>query len=126
MCILLVEDEAMIREIMAESLQDAGFEVMQAEDGERAADLIRHPPLVFSALVTDFHMPGTIDGAGVAECMRRCWPTAPVVIASGRPEVFRPHWQSQHGYGLLRKPYLPHQLVEMMRRLLPLPPRATP
>nr|WP_321984227.1 response regulator [uncultured Lichenicoccus sp.] len=118
MCILLVEDEPLIREVMTESLQEAGFEVMQAENGERAAELISDPPCPFSALVTDFHMPGRIDGAGVASRMRKAWPKIPVVIVSGRPEVFRAQWESEDGYGLLRKPYLPQQLIDLVRRLV--------
>ena len=118
MCILLVEDEPLIREVMTESLQDAGFEVMQAESGDRAFELIRNPPVRFSALVTDFHMPGRIDGAGVASRMRKAWPSIPVVIVSGRPEVLRQQWEREEGYGLLRKPYLPQQLVDLVRRLV--------
>ena len=118
MCILLVEDEPLIREVMTESLQDAGFEVMQAESGDHAVELIGDPPCHFSALVTDFHMPGRIDGAGVASHMRKHWPLIPVVIVSGRPEVFRQRWEDEEGYGLLRKPYLPQQLVELVRRLV--------
>ncbi len=103
---------------MTESLQEAGFEVMQAESGDRAVELIRDAPCPFSALVTDFHMPGRIDGAGVARRMRKVWPRLPVVIVSGRPEVFREQWESEDGYGVLRKPYLPRQLIELVRQLV--------
>ncbi len=117
MCVLLVDDEALIREIMAESLEDAGFEVLAAESGEAAVALIRNLPRPFSVLVTDFHMPGGQNGAEVAECMRRQSPSIPVVIASGRPEIFQAAWQSKLGYSFLHKPYTPAELIGLLSRL---------
>ncbi len=118
MCVLLVEDEALIREIMSESLQDAGFEVMQAGSGDEAVCLIHAEATRFHALVTDFHMPGGTDGAGVASCIRQHLPRIPVIIASGRPEVFQSAWRTSLGYWLLRKPYGPGELVGIVSRML--------
>ncbi len=117
-CVLLVEDEPLIREIMAEGLLDAGFDVVEARDGEAAIELIRHPPRPFSVLVTDFHMPGPYDGAAVASCMRRAAPAMPVVIATGRPEVLHPDWRKKLGYTFLRKPYTATDLITVLGQLL--------
>lgn len=117
-CVLLVEDEPLIREIMAEGLLDAGFEVVEARDGEAAIKLICDPPRVFSVLVTDFHMPGRYDGAAVASRMRRSCPKMPVVIATGRPEVLHPDWSKKLGYTFLRKPYTAADLVSVLEHLL--------
>ncbi len=114
MCVLLVEDEPLIREIMTETLEEAG-----ARPGDEAMELIRSSPKNFTALVTDFHMPGSVDGAEVAACIRQRVPHIPVVIASGRPEVFQPAWQLELGYHLLRKPYGPRQLIALLDQLLP-------
>ena len=119
MCVLLVEDEPLIREIMAESLQDAGFDVVEAESGDVAFALITRLHRPFSALVTDFHMPGGQDGAAVADFMRERLPAIPVIIASGRPEVFQAHWRSELGYSFLRKPYTPGDLIGLLTRLMP-------
>lgn len=118
MCVLLVEDESFIREIMVESLQDAGFDVMEATTGDQAMELIRDPPRPFTLVVTDFHMPGSSDGAHVAALSRQRWPSVPVVIASGRPDIFRKDWKNDPGYSLLRKPYTPSELISLIRRLL--------
>ncbi len=118
MCVLLVEDEPMIREIMAETLQDAGFEVFEAPSGDSALDILSNPPKAFSILVTDFHMPGATDGAQVAACMRSLDPHIPIIIATGRPEVLQPSWRRELGYHLLRKPYLPSHLVTLVNTLL--------
>jgi len=118
MCVLFVEDEFLIRLIMTEALQDAGLEVLEAATGDEALALIRHPPCRFTALVTDYHMPGDTDGSRVAAVMRRQWPAMPVVIASGRPEIFQPDWRHALGYNLLRKPYMPMELIDLVRQLV--------
>ncbi|WP_419757513.1 response regulator [Acidisoma sp.] len=117
MCVLLVEDEPLIREIMAESLEDAGFAVIQASTGDEAISVIRADMTTITALVTDFHMPGTADGGDVAHCIRQKWPNMPVVIASGRPDAMKTSWQEEHGYHLLRKPYGPRQLIGVLREI---------
>ena len=118
MCVLLVEDEPVIREIMAESLADAGYDVVEATSGDEALAIIRARSHPFSILVTDFHMPGEANGADVAACVRVVYPDLPVVIASGRPDVFKPAWRTELGYGLLRKPYVPRELVALIRRMI--------
>ena len=117
MCVLLVEDETLIREIMAESLEDAGYAVIQAATGDEAISMIHDGSVQITFLVTDFHMPGDADGAEVAFRLREKWPDAPVVIASGRPDVLKQAWQAIHGYRFLSKPYGPRQLVGMLQEL---------
>ncbi len=119
MCVLLVEDEPLIREIMAESLEDAGYDVIQAATGDEAISVIRDRQIMITALVTDFHMPGGADGAEVASRLRERWPDLPVVIASGRPDIMKLSWQEEQGYRLLRKPYGPRQLIGMLKELTP-------
>ena len=117
MCVLLVEDEPLIREIMAESLEDAGFEVIRAATGDEAISVIHSAQVTITALVTDFHMPGDADGGDVANCIRHKWPEMPVVIASGRPDIMKLSWQAEKGYRLLRKPYGPRQLIGVLKEL---------
>src|SRR4051794_4876267 len=55
--ILLIEDEPLIRELLAEVLLEADFEIMEAGDGEEAVDMLeRHDSL--DLLLTDVHLPG--------------------------------------------------------------------
>ena len=118
MFILLVEDEPLIREIMSESLQEAGYEVVEAESGVQAVAALREPSRHFHILVTDFHMPGGIDGGEVASQVRQAFPGIPVVIASGRPDALRPAWRDELGYAFLKKPYLPSELIRLIGRLV--------
>ena len=118
MCVLLVEDESCIRETMAEMLRDAGFQVLEAEDGTRAIDLFCGAPAAPTILVTDLQMPGGVDGSQLAARVRGIRPDLPVVIATGRPDKLQPSWQTELGYVFVTKPYLPSQLVRLVRGLV--------
>jgi DNA-binding response OmpR family regulator len=117
-CILLVEDEWLIRTMVAEELMDGGFAVREAEDGDQASILIAQDPTAFTLLVTDIHMPGSLDGIGVAHLMRAHRPDFPVIYTTGRPDVLN-HLQP---FGprevLLRKPFALSALLATARRLL--------
>ncbi len=102
---------------MSETLRDAGYQVIDVENGDRARDVVLNPPTALSILVTDFHMPGDLDGSQVAAQVRAAYPGLPVVIVSGRPEVFQSSWQHTLGYTLMKKPYRPSELVRLVRSL---------
>ncbi len=58
MCVLVVEDELLIRMGIAILLEDAGHDVLSAHDGADAIDLATRNPGRLTAVVTDHHMPG--------------------------------------------------------------------
>jgi two-component system, OmpR family, response regulator len=112
--VLIVEDEILVRESLASHLDDAGFQVLQAEDGEHASSLLRTAQDRIDWLFTDIRLPGGIDGWRLAEEFRRAHPFRPVVYAT----AFREEWPQQvPGSIFLRKPYLPAQVVAAFRRL---------
>ena len=80
--VLLVEDEGLVRMIVAEFLSDEGFRVTEACDGDEAARLLdgAHG---FDVLFTDVRMPGALDGLDVALRARQQRPGLPVLIVSG-------------------------------------------
>lgn len=81
--ILLVEDEALICEMTADALQDAGFRVHAVASAEQALrDLEAGVPA--DALVTDINLAGIMDGLALAWAARRLVPGLPVVYTSGR------------------------------------------
>jgi CheY-like chemotaxis protein len=81
--ILVVEDEVLIREMVAEALEDQGFDVFVASN---AADALRHieSGARVDALFTDVHLPGGMDGSELASRVRALRPDMPIVYASGR------------------------------------------
>jgi DNA-binding NtrC family response regulator len=78
--LLLVEDEAPLREAVAERLADCGFVVTQAESGEMALD--RLADFAFDVLVTDLRLPG-IDGAKVIEQAVERYPEIISIVVTG-------------------------------------------
>jgi DNA-binding response OmpR family regulator len=119
--ILLVDDEPVVRFTLAQELRYTGFEVHEAKDGDEAADIIGNPPAPFTLLVTDVHMPGKLDGMQVAALMRARSPDAPVVYITGRPEVLGAIGPLGPKEALLTKPFIPSELVGVVRQLLAIP-----
>jgi DNA-binding response OmpR family regulator len=118
-CILLVEDESLIRLMLAEELALAGFEVCEAADGTQAAGHIENPAVPFSLLVTDVHLPGEMDGIQVARLMRARFPDVPIIYATGRPDTLDRMGRLSAKEKLVPKPFVPSDLVAMVRQLLP-------
>jgi DNA-binding response OmpR family regulator len=118
LCILFVEDEPLIRLILAEELTDAGFEVCQAENGDEAVKLIQDSPMAFALLITDIHMPGERDGVAVARLMHQQNPLVPVIYITGRPDIFNEMTPVRANEAILAKPFLPSELARVAHRLL--------
>jgi len=115
LCILLVEDEALVRDILAEELVEARFEVLQAENGDEAARLIETGAAVFTLLITDIHMPGALSGLAVAQLMHSC---VPVIYITGRPDIFEGMGPLGENEAILSKPFRPSELLRKARDLL--------
>jgi CheY-like chemotaxis protein len=102
--VLLVEDEYLISEWVAESLSEQGFAVHAAAN---AADALRHLATApVDVLFTDINLPGAMDGAALARRARELLPHLPVVYASGRPNVLDPTMRVP-GSSFVPKPYVP-------------------
>lgn len=78
--LLLVEDEAPLRQAVAERLTDHGFVVVQAETGERAVDELAE--FAFDILVTDLRLPG-IDGVQVIDAAVERYPDIIAIVITG-------------------------------------------
>src|SRR5687767_9685130 len=66
--LLFVDDEPVLRSLMAERLGDRGFDVVEADSGERALELLDQ--FAFDIVITDLRMPG-MDGTKVIEAARQ-------------------------------------------------------
>lgn len=80
--VLCVEDDEDIRSNAVEALRDAGFDVLEAENGDRAMAIISGPEFV-DILFTDVAMPGKWDGVDLVQQIRLAHPDMPVVVTSG-------------------------------------------
>ena len=78
--LLFVDDEAALRNLMAERLGERGFEVAEAGSGEKALELLDQ--FAFDILVTDLRLPG-IDGSRVIEAARERYPGIIAIVITG-------------------------------------------
>ena len=83
--VLVVEDEFLIRMEVAAHLRDAGFEVIEAMNGDEAVAILT-ARIPIDLVFTDVRMPGSTDGMGLLEFIRRTRPTLPVIMTSGHRE----------------------------------------
>ena len=79
----MAEDEALAAEVLQEGLQEFGFAVLPAEDGQAALDLAASGA-AFDVLLTDLRMP-RLDGQALIRALRRIRPDLPVVVMTGYP-----------------------------------------
>src|SRR3954470_21646049 len=78
--LLLVEDEAPLREAIAEQLTDRGYHVEQADSGEAA--LTKLTEFAFDIIITDLRLPG-IDGAAVVDAAVHRYPDIVAIVVTG-------------------------------------------
>lgn len=115
--VLVVEDEFLIGEMVADALNERGFGVhLVAEAGEALAYLASGAPV--DVLFTDINLPGSMDGAALAVQARAARPELPVIYASGRWNLLENLRGEPHSM-ILPKPYSPVKACMAVERLLP-------
>src|SRR6266567_3989571 len=97
---------------MVEALQEEGFDVINATNGEEA--LAWCGRRVADVLITDIMLSGSVDGWQIAELCREHDPGLPVIYATGfSPVAPRP----MPGSLCLRKPYHPKEILRAVRQV---------
>lgn len=114
--VLLVDDEETIVDVLKETLEDGGFEVVTATSGEAAIRAIREASEV-AALVTDVRLGAGPNGWDVAHVARECFKDVAIVYISGDSAH---DWMSK---GVpksicIQKPFAPAQVVTAVATLL--------
>jgi CheY-like chemotaxis protein len=113
--VMVVDDEPMIRKLVATALSTSGCAVLDAETPQHAIGMMdAHPEL--DLLVTDIMMPG-IGGCELAERMRQSRPGLKVLFISG---FAPPSMKTSLGEGtdFLQKPFRMNELKECVSRML--------
>ncbi|ACA17073.1 response regulator receiver protein [Methylobacterium sp. 4-46] len=110
--ILLVEDDGLLLMEAADTLAEAGFQVVEAPHADKALQVLESAQEV-DALMTDVDMPlGSIDGLALARLVARRWPWIPVLVVSGMGTP-GPH-DMPDGARFIPKPYAPCNLVQAL------------
>jgi CheY-like chemotaxis protein len=113
MKIMVVDDEPMLRLMYSDVLRDAGHSVLEARTADEGLSMLEdgHPIRV---VVTDVHMPGTLDGFEFASEICRRWPSVGVVIVSGRLRPSKDELPDESLF--LSKPVCPDILTETVEK----------
>ncbi len=114
--ILVVDDEPMVRALIARALSDEGYEVVAVANGRAALDAARGAEVAFDLIVTNNYMPG-LNGAELIARVREDFPTLPILHIDDI---------SRKGYGkglpedipTVYKPFSVATLREAARKLL--------
>ena len=112
--VLIVEDEALLRELAVEFVEDAGFVALEAGDAEQAIALLEARSDI-AVLFTDINMRGSMDGLELARAVHDRWPPVRIIVASGQVRP-KPADLPQDGV-FLEKPYRGEALVARLRSL---------
>jgi two-component system cell cycle sensor histidine kinase/response regulator CckA len=115
--ILLVEDEDAVRTFSQRALANKGYEVLTADSGESALDLVESlENKTIDLLVTDVVMPG-MDGPTFAQRMRQSFPNLKIVFMSGYTEDKLKDHMGENIY-FLPKPFTLKQLAAKIKEVL--------
>jgi CheY-like chemotaxis protein len=113
--VLVVEDEVLISDLLAEVLNDGGFDVHAVADGEEALRYLESGADV-DVLFTDINLTGRMDGSMLAQEARAQRPEMPIVYCSGHysPSALAPPVPRSM---FVKKPYDPADLCRLLERL---------
>ena len=113
--LLLVEDEVLIRAIVAEYLREEGWTVLEAGDAIEAKRLLAADDATIDFVLTDIHMPGGENGLDLARHVHAHHPSVPVLLASGNTAAISA--SDLDGEQFIAKPYDLRTLAATIRAL---------
>jgi CheY-like chemotaxis protein len=113
--VIVVEDEPLIRMVLAQALLEDGFDVIEAIHAQEAVTMLEAEAIRIHALFTDVNMPGEMDGLALAHHARAHWPWISLLVTSGRayPEASA----MPDGTRFIAKPYEFAQVIRHIREM---------
>ena len=116
--ILVVEDDARVREMARRALEGAGYRVVEAETGDEALEVVARATDRVALVLTDVVMPG-MSGPALARRMTGVAPGTPVLLMSGYPdgEIGRRGLLAPDA-SFIQKPFTPEALLQTVRRTI--------
>jgi CheY-like chemotaxis protein len=112
--LLIVEDEIILRMATADEFREGGFFVNEAANGDEAVAMLRSYSNI-DAVFSDVRMPGTLDGIGLAEWVRRHYPKIRMFLTSGTLEAFPTNQTVADGY--FPKPYVTAEVERAIKQV---------
>jgi CheY-like chemotaxis protein len=116
--ILVVEDEVLVRVVIAEYLRECGYRVIEAVSADEAVIILKQPEIVIDVIFSDIDMPGTMDGFGLARWVRTNRLECNVILAGTVPRAIDAAADLCEQNGAVPKPYEPQFVHDRIKRLL--------
>ena len=117
--VLLVEDEANVREFAAAVLQQDGYTLLQAKSGENAKEVWRWHSARIDLLLTDVVLPGELSGPVLAALFQAEKPALKVILTTGYGrDTVGEHTKEGSPRFVLNKPYTPRSLLRAVHEAL--------
>jgi two-component system, response regulator PdtaR len=108
---LVVEDDALVRFDLAQTLEAEGFKTFEAADAAEAIAVLEANSEI-RVVFTDIQMPGTMDGLALSHYVRKRWPPTIIVVSSGHHSPSKDEMPS--GAFFVGKPYVPQVLGQVL------------
>ncbi len=116
--ILVVDDEPGLRTLAKAGLHQRGFDVITAENGDQALEILRAGQPRIDVVLLDLSMPG-LSGERVLRAIRNFRPELPVIIASGYATMeSQTAWNAAGAQGFVAKPYRIQDVAQKLREVL--------
>jgi PAS domain S-box-containing protein len=119
--ILLVEDDSHVRGWISGALKSLGYNIIEAEDGERALDMVVNDNLIdnIDLLISDVVMPA-MSGEELADNIKEIKPSIKIILCSGytQTRVYEGEKSQQNKYVFLSKPFTIKKLEKTIRTVL--------
>ena len=115
--ILVVEDEVLIRLVIADYLRDCGYKVHEAVSGEEAIAILQAPEVSIDVVFSDVEMPGSMDCFALARWVRANKPGLEVILTSGIERSADIAATLCEAGPLMKKPYSSQDVVDRLRQL---------
>jgi PAS domain S-box-containing protein len=120
--VLLVDDEAMVRDLGQKMLERLGFQVQTAADGEEACELFRQSPEIFCCVILDLTMP-KMDGITTFRELKQINPRVTVLLSSGfNHQDVTQQFAGKGLAGFIQKPYQIKSLRNELQKILRVSP----
>jgi len=119
--VLVVEDEAMVRRLCCDMIEESGYKTLSAADGQEGIDVFKQHSGEIACVLLDLSMP-VKDGLVVFETIKGCCPTAKVILSSGySAQDATSRFDGKGLSGFIQKPYVMDDLTKLLDRVIAAP-----
>jgi two-component system chemotaxis response regulator CheY len=116
--VLVVDDEQNLRKAVHRTLTKAGYDVIEAEDGEKGIAAVQagDNPLRLDVIICDVHMP-KVGGKEVVTYLKSQFPSVPIIVLTGDPQYKdATDFLANGASAYLAKPFEPAALVKTVAK----------